>query len=81
MLGWKHVQVDKYMELPRIHFCLQKPWLQVNEYHMIMCGETLIIFRVELVEGKDRLDELEKKRMNNTVGINAEDDIGDFELT
>ena len=46
---------------PGFVFCPRKPWPQGNEYHTIVCGETLIIFRVELVEENNRLDELGKK--------------------
>ncbi len=53
---------------PGFVFCPRKPWPQGNEYHTIVCGETSIIFRVELVEGKDRPVELGKNRMKNAAG-------------
>jgi len=36
-----------FMVVPR------KPWPFGNEYHMIACGESKIIFGVDLVKGKD----------------------------
>jgi len=31
----------------------QKPWLFENEYHSISCGKSNVIYRLDLVEGKD----------------------------
>jgi len=39
----------------------RKPWPYGNEYHTIACGETEIIFRVDLVEGKDQPPEKPKE--------------------
>jgi len=36
-----------FMVVPR------KPWLFGNEYHTIACGESEIIFGMDLIEGKD----------------------------
>jgi len=44
-----------FMVVPR------KPWPFGNEYHTIACGETEIIFRVDLVEGKDQPPEKPKE--------------------
>ena len=61
------------LSCPGFVFCPRKPWPKENEYHIILCGETLIIFKVELVEGKDRPHELGKKsyeeRGGKTVGL------------
>jgi len=44
-----------FMVVPR------KPWPYRNEYHTIACGESEIIFRVDLVEGKDQPPEKPKE--------------------
>ena len=41
-------------------FCLRKPHPFGNEYHTIACGLSGILFRMEMVEGKDRPSELPK---------------------
>ena len=38
---------------PGFVYCPQKPWDKGNEYHMIACGLSSILFFVEMVEGKD----------------------------
>jgi len=38
---------------PGFIVCPQKPWPFGNEYHTISCGETNIIYRQDLIEGKD----------------------------
>ena len=53
-------------------FLAEKPWPQGNEYHMIACGETSIIFRVELMEGKYRPDEIGKKLYEKRNGKTVE---------
>ena len=58
---------------PGFVFCPRKPWETGNEYHTIACGLTSIIFRMELVEGKDRPSQLPPLQYNDrggkTVGL------------
>ena len=53
---------------PEWKFAPRKPCLFGNEYHSIICGVTTILFAIEVVEGKDRLqekkDNFTKKRGN-----------------
>jgi hypothetical protein len=53
---------------PGFVFCPRKPWPFGNEWHAIACSETTIIFFVELVEGKDRPQELGEKKYNESGG-------------
>jgi hypothetical protein len=54
-----------YMYVPR------KPWPQGNEYHTACCGTTGILFRAELVEGKDHPPHVpvEFPELGKTVGL------------
>ena len=58
---------------PGFVFYPRKPWETGNEYHTIACGLTSIIFRMELVEGKDRPSQLPPLQYNDrggkTVGL------------
>ena len=58
---------------PGFVFCPRKPWDCGNEYHTIGCGQTAIIFFLELVEGKDRPRQkprpLYEDRGGKTVGL------------
>ena len=42
-------------------FCPRKPHPFGNEYHTICCGESGIMFQIEMVEGKDRPTELQQE--------------------
>ena len=50
----------------------RKPWPFGNEYHSICCGLMMIMYFVELVEGKDKPHERPMKEYNEmgkTVGL------------
>jgi hypothetical protein len=53
-------------------FCSQKPHPFGNKYHTICCGESGILFDLEIVEGKDRPAEIgdpEFSNHSNTGGL------------
>lgn len=57
---------------PGFIVCPRKPWPLGNEYHTIACGESGILYRVELVEGKDTPPERPAKAFSTkgkTVGL------------
>jgi hypothetical protein len=50
----------------------RKPWPMGNEYHTIACGESGVLYQIELVEGKDQPRELGRKEYSEkgtTVGL------------
>ena len=50
----------------------RKPWPFGNEYHSIACGKSRVMYRVEIVEGKDMPCERPAKEFNElgkTVGL------------
>jgi len=55
---------------PGFVFCPRKPWPFGNEYHTIACGESVILWRVEMVEGKDAPPQRPKKAFADEGGIN-----------
>jgi hypothetical protein len=52
-------------------FCPQKPHPFGNEYHSICCGDSGIMYHIELVEGKDALTPNTQPHSNKgrTVGL------------
>lgn len=52
-------------------FCPRKPWPFGNEYHTIACGDSGILFFMEIVEGKDhpRHIPVEHENLGRTVGL------------
>ena len=51
-------------------FCPRKPHPFGNEYHSICCGQSGVMFKIEMVEGNDRPPELSKDPPNKrTVGL------------
>jgi len=57
---------------PGFMYVPRKPWPFGNEYHTICCGICGVLFDLEIVEGKDRPDELpqpEFDRHGKTVGL------------
>ena len=51
-------------------FCPWKPHPFGNEYHTICCGESGVMFKIEMVEGNDRPRELNRDPPNKrTVGL------------
>lgn len=56
---------------PGFIVCPRKPWPYGNEYHTISCGESQIIYAVDLVEGKDEPRQQPKKYAEHgkTVGV------------
>jgi len=55
---------------PGFIVCPRKPWPFGNEYHTISCGMTNILYRVDLVEGKDEPRQVPKKyaEYGKTIG-------------
>ena len=49
---------------PGFMFVPRKPWPFGNEFHTIACGETGILFALEIVEGKDQPREKKKEFSN-----------------
>ena len=49
MSTWKNMHTT----CPGFMFALRKPWSFGNEYHTVCCGNTGIMFAMEIVEGKD----------------------------
>lgn len=50
----------------------RKPHPHSNEYHAIACGESGILYALEIVEGKSRLREKPKEKyseLGNTTGL------------
>jgi hypothetical protein len=64
--------VNKYI-CPGYMFVPRKPWPFGNEYHTIACGVSEILYRMELVEGKDEPKEgrgrKEFDELGKTVGL------------
>ena len=57
---------------PGFMFVPHKPWLFGNEYHSVCCCLSGIMWGIDLVEGKDRPNELGKKEgdeMGPTIGL------------
>jgi len=54
---------------PGFVFCPRKPWPFGNEYHTIACGESIILWRVEMVEGKDAPPQHPKKAFADEEGV------------
>eukprot|EP00957_Ditylum_brightwellii_P025691 1943599-Ditylum_brightwellii.AAC.1 len=52
-------------------FCPHKPHPYDNEYHSIRDGESGIMYTIEMVEGKDRPKEVEKKEFHNERGVSS----------
>lgn len=51
-------------------FCPRKPHPFGNEYHSICCGQSGVMFKIEMVEGNDRPPELSKDPPNKrTIGL------------
>ena len=51
-------------------FCPRKPHPVGNEYHTICCGESGILFQIEMVEGKERPSELPSDpKTKRTAGL------------
>ena len=53
-------------------FIPRKPWSMGNEYHTMCCGESSIMFVIDLVEGKDRpkeLPSLDPEKKGPTVSL------------
>ena len=48
-------------------FLPRKPWPLGNEYHSICCCQSDVMFRVEIVEGKDRPQEKPPEKFNNVT--------------
>jgi len=55
---------------PGFVFCPRKPWPFGNEYHTIACGESKILWRTEIVEGKDEPPQRAKKKYHDSGGRN-----------
>jgi len=56
---------------PGFIVCPRKPWPFGNEYHTISCGETNIIYRQDLIEGKDEPRQRQAKsysELGKTIG-------------
>eukprot|EP00977_Amphora_coffeiformis_P000513 scaffold130_cov151-Amphora_coffeaeformis.AAC.2 len=63
--------LNKY-SCPGFIVCPRKPWPFGNEWHSICCGESQIMWQIELVEGKDRPPEMappEHADQGKTVGL------------
>ena len=56
---------------PGFMFVPRKPWPFGNEFHTIACGETGILYALELVEGKDQPQEVRKEHseLGKTVSL------------
>ena len=57
---------------PGFILCPRKPWPLGNEYHSICCNKSKVMFRIELVEGKDappERGEPEHNELGKTVGL------------
>ena len=57
---------------PGFILCPRKPWPLGNEYHTIACGLSVIIYQLELVEGKDEPVERVRKpfsQLGKTIGL------------
>ena len=57
---------------PGFMFVPRKPWPFGNEYHSVCCCLSGIMWGIDLMEGKDRLNELGKKEgdeMGPTIGL------------
>ena len=52
-------------------FCPRKPWPFGNEYHAIACGESGILFFMEMVEGKDKSSHLPQEHadLGSAIGL------------
>lgn len=66
--------MSKWMQrytCPGFVFCPRKPWPFGNEYHTIACGESGILFFMEMVEGKDKPSHLpqEHSQLGSTIGL------------
>ena len=55
--------INKYT-CPGFMFFPRKPWPFGNEYHSVCCGETGVMWGIELVEGNDRPPQLGLKEFN-----------------
>jgi len=55
--------LNKY-NCPGFVFCPRKPWPFGNEWHTIACSMSMILFMVEIVEGKDHPKEMPEPRHN-----------------
>ena len=57
---------------PGFMFVPHKPWPFGNEYHLVCCCLSGIMWGIDLVQGKDQLKELDKKEwdeMDPTIGL------------
>ncbi len=66
--------MSKWMQryiCPGFVFCPRKPWPFGNEYHTIACGDSGILFFMEMVEGKVMPAHLpqEHSDLGSTIGL------------
>ena len=66
--------ISKWMQrytCPGFVFCPRKPRPFGNEYHTIACGESGILFFMEMVEGKDKPSHLQQEHqdLGSTIGL------------
>jgi Fe-S oxidoreductase len=55
------------MDMPRMDVFSRKPHPMENEYHSMCCGLSGVMYLIELVEGKDRPQQLLTKNIRSTV--------------
>ena len=66
--------ISKWMQRYTFHgfiFYPRKPWPFGNEYHAIACGESRILFFMEMVEGKDKSSHLPQEHadLGSAIGL------------